>query len=524
MKKMKRTIISVIAILASVVILFIAPKANATLIEGIDFPQGDDSFTTVAVSIIPGTGVVSPYFDPTRATGMPDATITSLGNGGTIVLAFNENFLISSGDNSNDLWIFERGNPEPTYVSISTDGVTWVSVGEVPGGTSGVDIDSFTGNGVVLEREYKFVKLIDKLSGVTIDGADIAAVGASSSRPPEIASFTKSYVDYTPGSGVLPPFNDPANSLGAPDAAITSLGLGGIIVSTFDTDLLTTSGDSANDLWIFERGSFEPTDVSISIDGVTWVSVGEVPGGVSGVDLDSFIGSGVTSGQEYNYVKLTDTNTGLSVDGADIDTIVASSLLNPTICIDSDNDGYGNPGNSSCSSGPFTDCDDNNPAVNPGVEESYSSGLTCSDTIDNNCDDLIDTEEASCKPDLKVTYLSNPPARRLRGTRFKVIDVVTNTGLATNYEADAGTSTVSYYLSKDEFKDGKDILLKGTRAVPVLLNGETSGGIETRVKIPFKTRRGRYYVIACSDNNDEINEGNENNNCTCSKTRVRIIY
>ena len=413
MKNMKRTIISVIAILASVVTFFIAPMANATLIEGIDFPQGAASFAKVVVSSIPGLGVNSPYDDPARALGIPDDTVTSLGLGGTIILAFDENFLVTSGDSAEDLWIFERGNLEATYVSISTDGVTWISVGEVPGGTSGVDIDSFTGTGVILNREYKFVKLIDVYNSTTKDGADIAAVGASSSKPPEVASSSKTVVSYTPGPGVISPYDDSTKALGIPDAAVTALGLGGTIVLTFDTDLLTTSGDSANDLWIFERGSFEQTSVSISTDGVTWVSVGGVPGGISGVDIDSFIGSGVTSGQEYNYVMLSDQNTSRTNNGADIDAVVVSSLLNPSVCIDIDDDGYGSPGNSSCPNGLSTDCDDNNLAINPGAVESHSEGSTCNDAVDNNCDGLIDTSDPSCKADLEVTSLSNPPIKRL---------------------------------------------------------------------------------------------------------------
>ena len=523
MKYAKRTIISVIAILASVVTLFIAPKANATFYEGIDFPQGADSFAELVISNIPGPGVHSPYDDPTLALGIPDATSMSLGLGGTIILSFNESFLVTSGDSVNDLWIFERGTPEPMYVFISTDGIDWISVGEVPGGTSGVDIDSFTGSGVILGREYKYIKLIDKFTSLTGDGADIDAVGASSSKPPEVASYAKSVVSYTPGTGVISPNDDPTRALGVPNTILVSLGLGGTIVMTFDTDLLTTSGDGANDLWIFEKGSYEPTDVFISADGIDWISVGEVPGGTSGVDIDSFIGSGVTSGQEYDYVKLIDKNTGLTIDGADIDAVVASSLLNPTVCIDLDGDGYGSPGNSSCPDGFLTDCDDNNSDVNPGAVESFSEGSTCSDAVDNNCDGVIDTDDSNCKPDLEVTSLSNPPTKRYRGTKFNITDVVTNHRAATNYLADTGNSIVRYYLSKDEFKDSGDKLLKGTRAVPVLIDGETSGGLSPiKVKIPLNTRRGSYYVIACADDTAAINEGNENNNCLRSETKIKI--
>lgn len=520
MNNTKRTVISVVAIIAVLVTLLISSKANATFIEGINFPQGEASFAEKVVSYTPGGTTID---DATEALGIPDSPTASLGPGGTIILEFNENFLVTSGDSAKDLWIFERGTLEPTDVFISSDGVTWISVGEVPGGVSGVDIDSFIGSGVLSGREYKFVKLIDKSTGLTSNGADIDAVGASSSRPPEVASYARTVVDYIPGAGVL---DDATEALGIPDTPSATLGLGGTIILTFDQDLLTTSGDSKNDLWIFEEGNPEATDVYISIDGVTWISLGEVPGGVSGVDLDSFVGSGVTAGLEYDYVKLVDKSTIPTGNGADIDAVVVSSLLDPTACIDIDGDGYGSPGNSTCPNGQETDCDDNNSAVNPGALEIFSEGSTCSDTVDNNCDGIIDTDDNNCKSELEVTSLSNPPKSRLRGTKFKITDVVTNTGADTDYEADsAGVSTVRYYLSKDEFIDSGDILLKGTRAVPVLLNGETSGGsIPTKVKIPFKTRRGSYFVIACSDDTKEINEGNEFNNCTFSTTKIKVIY
>ena len=67
-------------------------------------------------------------------------------------------------------------------------------------------------------------------------------------------------------------------------------------------------------------------------------------------------------------------------------------------CLDGDNDGYGDPGNGECFNGAALDCNDDNAAVNPGATEDLSDPASCADTIDNNCNGLIDEEEAGCIP------------------------------------------------------------------------------------------------------------------------------
>jgi hypothetical protein len=56
------------------------------------------------------------------------------------------------------------------------------------------------------------------------------------------------------------------------------------------------------------------------------------------------------------------------------------------ICTDLDGDGYSLEGGA-CG---LTDCDDSDPAVNPGTAEACSNG------IDDNCDGLIDTQDPAC--------------------------------------------------------------------------------------------------------------------------------
>ena len=59
-------------------------------------------------------------------------------------------------------------------------------------------------------------------------------------------------------------------------------------------------------------------------------------------------------------------------------------------CLDTDGDGYGNPGNPSCTNGGALDCDNFNAAVNPGATDDVCDGVdaNCSGTAD---DEYVDT-------------------------------------------------------------------------------------------------------------------------------------
>ena len=92
---------------------------------------------------------------------------------------------------------------------------------------------------------------------------------------------------------------------------------------------MTTSGDSGNDLWIFEVGAaVEPTAIQISRNGNDRVPVGVVGGATSGVDIDAYVGSGVVTGERYSYVRIIDTDSQISGSpyaGVDIDAVGAIS-------------------------------------------------------------------------------------------------------------------------------------------------------------------------------------------------------
>ncbi|MDX1763300.1 MAG: PEP-CTERM sorting domain-containing protein [bacterium] len=149
------------------------------------------SFADVVVDYDPGSGVGSEpaQNDPDRALGPPDGNTVSLGNSGTLILQFVDNFLVPSGNNDADLQIFEVGSMEPVDVAISIDNLSWIDVGRTDISPE-IDIDAFTG--IDPTGRYRFIKLIDfdNASPFPYGGADIDAVEAISTLPiPEPASL-----------------------------------------------------------------------------------------------------------------------------------------------------------------------------------------------------------------------------------------------------------------------------------------------------------------------------------------------
>ena len=153
------------------------------------------------------------------------------------------------------------------------------------------------------DGEVSFADLVESYDPVIKSGQPTATY--------RVATEALGKPDYTEGPGV----------------DYVSLGDGGIITLRFVDNSLTGSGDSTDDLWIFEIGpDVEDTFVKISMDNSTWYSVGKVFGATSGVDIDAF-GFGPTD--FFSYVRLTDDadegdQTGNTV-GADIDAVGAIS-------------------------------------------------------------------------------------------------------------------------------------------------------------------------------------------------------
>jgi outer membrane protein OmpA-like peptidoglycan-associated protein len=139
------------------------------------------------------------------------------------------------------------------------------------------------------------------------------------------ASFVDEVVDakYISGDIQFPK----ENCIGTPDyilmndlkkiKGIYSLGLNGTLTIKFANNALVDV--NGPDLFVFEAGEIEPTNLDISKDGINWINVGKVSGGTASVDI-----SKVAKPTDYfYYVRLTDLNTASTVAGADIDAVAA---------------------------------------------------------------------------------------------------------------------------------------------------------------------------------------------------------
>jgi subtilisin family serine protease len=111
----------------------------------------------------------------------------------------------------------------------------------------------------------------------------------------------------------------------------------------------------------------------------------------------------------------------------------------------------------------------------------------------------------SIGPDLDVSALS-VPSEGAAGETISVTDTVTNAG-----GSSAPASATTFYLSTNSTLGTGDILLPGSRAVPILAAGDVSAG-PTTLTIPSTTAVGSYYIIAKADGADAIAETSETNN------------
>ncbi len=156
---------------------------------GVVFPAGAASFADRVIGYDPNFGG-GPAPDETQQDsrqllGVPGQGEMSLGKGGRVRLRFLDNSLTGSDDSQPDLYIFEVGGEEATYIDISKDGRRWFPVGTAAGFAFGIDIDQY---GFDSNDRFSYVRITDDgdASGdfFLTPGADLVAVGARSSAPP----------------------------------------------------------------------------------------------------------------------------------------------------------------------------------------------------------------------------------------------------------------------------------------------------------------------------------------------------
>ncbi len=122
----------------------------------------------------------------------------------------------------------------------------------------------------------------------------------------------------------------------------------------------------------------------------------------------------------------------------------------------------------------------------------------------------------AARPDLVETALTTNPSAPIAapGGTFSVTDTVANIG-----RARSDGSTTRYYLSLDPVKSAGATLLDGSHHADGLDPGASNTATKT-VTIPTATPPSVYYLIACADDKNNVDESNEANNCLASSTAI----
>lgn len=101
------------------------------------------------------------------------------------------------------------------------------------------------------------------------------------------------------------------------DPRICNIGIKGQLTLEFINNAIVDV--NGPDLYVFEMGAIEPTNLEISKDGKHWINVGQIKGGTAMVDIKDF----VKPNETFTYVRLTDLDTPSQLPGADVDAVAA---------------------------------------------------------------------------------------------------------------------------------------------------------------------------------------------------------
>jgi uncharacterized repeat protein (TIGR01451 family) len=291
-----------------------------------------------------GEDVAQVRSDVNNALDLPVATpvgvvnFYSLGFGGEITLAFDGPVANGPGADVRIVettWNFTAAQyPETANVFASQDGVNFVYLG------STVHSGEFDFGPLTWAQYIKIMDASDaSLFPANADGYDVNGIeclNGSKDNPGDdglVPCVLTDVLSYNPGSqknggSIHSLRNDPDKALGAPQGNDTynfvSLGFGGSIELGFDFVVFNKDG---NDIQVIETSFGNPTCVNYpehaqvagSIDGVSWVDLGELC-------LDGTIDLG--SMTFLQFVRITDISNssssrfGGTADGFDVDAVV----------------------------------------------------------------------------------------------------------------------------------------------------------------------------------------------------------
>ena len=132
----------------------------------------------------------------------------------------------------------------------------------------------------------------------------------------------------------------------------------------------------------------------------------------------------------------------------------------------------------------------------------------------NNC--AASTTQLQVGPDLSEAAVTLGASKATPGGSVMVSETANNPG-----GGDAAASLTQFYLSSNTIKNANSRLLSGSRSVPGIPAATGSSG-STIVTLPSDVAAGKYYVLACADDTQQVKETNENNNCSASWTLLQV--
>jgi hypothetical protein len=173
--------------------------------------------------------------------------------------------------------------------------------------------------------------------GYDVDGIEGYSIETEMLTTNLVPNSAQEVISYTPGlrkngTPITQSRTNPLNALGVPQGTevvnFVSLGFGGELVLKFDFTVFNQDGD---DIKIVETTFGNPlcsnypekAIIDVSMDGVTWVSLGEVC-------LDSYIELGDV--KYFQFMRITDrsaaTRFSSSADGYDVDGVISLHYCN----------------------------------------------------------------------------------------------------------------------------------------------------------------------------------------------------